>query len=352
MSTTTRSTNSEVRSQYSDITVPGLWDRNSPELQPCHYGYDPDDDHVDNGGESMLTYTSTDESELEEEEEEPPIEVVRKRREYHPAKVVPTSPPSFGSLFPSTRRLNIQHDDSSDGNMNLRIDTLVPKRGFDDVQVILYHLRMHDLYHRKFSLRRYCRSSGREVCHSKRVEDAPKKEGPYGHKPNHHFSLTLRGIRTRGESDESNHHVGTEELRRYVSAPHRLATDPQDSRDSSPVSMSTGRPQVTDTIKLEFSNYAHVDITRRGRDSSVHYDFEYWGTRYQWKKTVHRKSGQEEVAYTLFSLKRSSYVARIDFTPLTPEELAEENRKGSWVMPCSIRITNPLVYENAQDVAE
>ncbi|KAI5306963.1 hypothetical protein KEM56_006037, partial [Ascosphaera pollenicola] len=134
MSTNTGSTNSVLRSQRSDSTVPGFCAINSPEFQPCHYGYDYDDDHVDSAGESMLTYTSTDESEFEDEDEdeEPPVEVASTRREPRPAKAVPTSPPSFGSLFPSTRRLNIQHDDSSDGNMNLRVDTVVPKRGRED----------------------------------------------------------------------------------------------------------------------------------------------------------------------------------------------------------------------------
>ncbi|KAI5300399.1 hypothetical protein KEM56_002489 [Ascosphaera pollenicola] len=113
-----------------------------------------------------------------------------------------------------------------------------------------------------------------------------------------------------------------------------------------------GRPQMTDTIKLEFSNYARVEITRRGRGSSVHYDFDYWGTKYQWKKTVRRKSGQEDVSYCLYASKRSSYIASIDFAPLTPAEYAAEERKGGWVMPCSIRINDRHVFENADDVAD
>ncbi|KAI5285197.1 hypothetical protein KEM54_000758 [Ascosphaera aggregata] len=344
MSTITGSTNSEIKSRQSVIPEPSFWDQTSPELPPCHYGYDYDDDHVDLAGNSMVTYASTDESELEDEDEEPPIEVARKRRENHPAKTVPTTPPTFGSLFPSTRRLMIQHDDSSDGNMNLRIDTFIPKNGRDDFRVILFHLRMHDLYRRKFSLRRYCRNSGREVCHSERIEGAPGKEGPYDHKGNHHLNLAFRGAHAKQQNNE---------LRRYASAPQRLNNKHTDSGDSSPDSVPMGRRrQMTDAIKLEFSNYAHVTITRRGRDSSVHYDFEYWGVKYQWKKmTLRRKTGQD-AAYCLYPVRRSTSIARINFSVLTPEEIDEEEKKGGWVLPCSIRINDPMTYAKGGDIAD
>jgi hypothetical protein len=80
--------------------------------------------------------------------------------------VVPATPSDFSELFPSRRRLTIRHDDSTlDGNMNLRIDTEVHASG-RRCDMTLFHLRMHDLKERQFSLRRYCRDSGREVCHS------------------------------------------------------------------------------------------------------------------------------------------------------------------------------------------
>lgn len=80
----------------------------------------------------------------------------------------PSSPQEFARLFPSLNRLSIRHDEyTSDGNMNLRIDAVITGRRRTAIQ--LFHLRMYDLAKREFSLRRYCRDSGREICNSKRL---------------------------------------------------------------------------------------------------------------------------------------------------------------------------------------
>jgi hypothetical protein len=84
----------------------------------------------------------------------------------------PSSPQEFAKLFPSLNRLSIRHDEfTPDGNMSLRIDTVVTGRRRTAIQ--LFHLRMYDLAKREFSLRRYCRDSGREVCNSKRLYAGP-----------------------------------------------------------------------------------------------------------------------------------------------------------------------------------
>src|SRR5438045_7130949 len=78
--------------------------------------------------------------------------------------------------FPSSRRLLIQHDDSTlDGNMNLRIET---EHNGGKPPHQLFHLRMHDLKSRQFSFRRHCRESGREVCHCNRKLALPLVERP------------------------------------------------------------------------------------------------------------------------------------------------------------------------------
>ncbi|MBE3043592.1 hypothetical protein IMZ48_13680, partial [Candidatus Bathyarchaeota archaeon] len=104
----------------------------------------------------------------------PPLPVYRK------AILGPVVQPSnfrvFPELFPSMDRMLIRHDElTSDGNMNLRVDTQLPHRPQRMVQ--LFHLRMYDLDARVFSLRRYGRDSGREVCRSKREYSASPSEG-------------------------------------------------------------------------------------------------------------------------------------------------------------------------------
>jgi hypothetical protein len=82
---------------------------------------------------------------------------------------LPSNPRNFNQYFPSRDRLLIRHDDATlDGNMNLRIDSHYALPSGRTMPLTLFHMRMHDLKSRDFSLRRYCRESGREVCHSSR----------------------------------------------------------------------------------------------------------------------------------------------------------------------------------------
>ncbi|KLU82575.1 hypothetical protein MAPG_01647, partial [Magnaporthiopsis poae ATCC 64411] len=135
--------------------------------------------------DSVDTYASTSPSQanLADEEDDgdsqrsnsrdeiPPLPIYR--HEVVEPNVRPTTPNEFARLFPSLNRLSIRHDEfTSDGNMNLRVDTPVRssrRRGAAQ----LFHLRMYDLARREFSLRRYCRDSGREVCNSKRKYASP-----------------------------------------------------------------------------------------------------------------------------------------------------------------------------------
>ena len=88
-------------------------------------------------------------------------------------KLRASTPRNFGDFFPSQKRLLINHDDSIyDSGMNLKIEVVA--QGATSVKEIiqLFHLRTHDLENREFSLRWYCRNSGREVYHyvRKRIE--------------------------------------------------------------------------------------------------------------------------------------------------------------------------------------
>ena len=99
--------------------------------------------------------------------------------------VRPSTPQDFAKLFPSRERLSIRHDDfTPDGNMNLRVDTVVPGRRRQTMQ--LFHLRMYDLGKRDFSLRRYCRGAEgqgrRRRLHARRADEGdcrlPDREDP------------------------------------------------------------------------------------------------------------------------------------------------------------------------------
>ncbi|KAG5302070.1 hypothetical protein I7I48_02279 [Histoplasma ohiense] len=309
------------------------------------------EDGVD-GRESTETYASTILSEVEEDtNNQPPIELVADRYEDFPSNPIPSSPPTFGELFPSVRRLLIRHDDTTiDGNMNLRIDTTAVQPGGRQCTIILFHLRMHDLRNRKFSLRRYCRDSGREVCHSVRKFHYPSAEmlGAL-QRP-----LTSAFSTLRSKSDST--HLTTNGLWRQNSGYNEQGTEcPENGnrRRCSTESLSRSRgPEPTNIIQLEFSNYAHVDVKRRGTTGSKHYDFEYWSTRYQWKKTTRKDGDSKEISFDLYPAAKSKPVAHILTEPLTPLEALEERSKGGWVPPCSLWISDSSLYESMKDVAD
>lgn len=202
--------------------------------------------------------------------------------------VVPASPQDFARLFPSRDRLSIRHDDlTPDGNLNLRVDTVAPGRRRQSVQ--LFHLRMYDLVKREFSLRRYCRDSGREVCSTER---------------------------------------------KFVK----------------PASQSPSRPQATNVIKLEFSNYARVDISRHGGKNSKRYEFEWWGHRYQWKRIADKTLGS--VSFHLVRSGSNVPVAHIVPETRSPTQVFADEEAGGWVPPCHMWISDQAVVDAATDVAD
>jgi len=280
---------------------------------------------------SVSTYASTTRS-LAEPPQKPRYEV-DERLEPFPTDTLATTPSSFAKLFPSSRRLLIRHDDAtSDGNMNLRIDTVVPRRGGYQQDVTLFHLRMYDLFSRKVSLRRYCRDSGREVFHSAR------REVPTTH--------DQRPIRRRSWSSvlaslrPSSSHAAAEPALQSQTSTH------EDKRESEE------DKKLADSILLEFSNYAHVELKRRGPGAAKRYEYEYWSTKYQWRREFRKEGDLREVSYFLVNMRTSRIIAHMVPEILTPLEAVEEESKGGWVPPCSLWINDPSVYERMPDVAE
>lgn len=308
--------------------------------------YDEDDPR-----DSVSTYASTTASAAEIPPKKQRYEVVDRLLETFPTDALPSSPASFAALFPSSRRLLIRHDDATiDGNMNLRVDTVAPCRDGYQQNVILFHLRMYELFSRKFSFRRYYRDSGREVCHSARK--AVSKTHDRRPVFRRSWSSMLASFRP-GSSGQTISPAG--EFKRWDSGFGTSTHD--DSISTTDDAVDTGPrgekvPALEDTILMEFSNYAHVELKRRGPALSKRYEYEYWSTKYQWRKESCKEGDLRKVSYYLVNGRTSRTIAHIVSDILTPMEAVEEESKGGWVPPSSLWISDSSVYERMPDVAE
>ncbi|TPX12029.1 uncharacterized protein E0L32_007332 [Thyridium curvatum] len=271
--------------------------------------------------------------------------------------VRPSNPQDFAKLFPSMNRLSIRHDEfTPDGNMNLRVDTAVPRRRHT---VQLFHLRMYDLAKREFSLRRYCRESGREVCNSKRKYVEPASES----RPNLQRSMssaikTLGGkpgfkrTNSGGSVFSNNSPTGT----KRPTTSHSSSSDGFDDFSSEHHSIASAnerksRPMPTNTIKLEFSNYARVDVTRRGGKNAKRYEFEWWGHRYSWKRVIEKHTGIVSF-HLLRDGKEGASIAHIVPETRSPNQIRTDDEAGGWVPPCHMWFTDEAVLNARTDVAD
>ncbi|KAA8650082.1 uncharacterized protein ATNIH1004_002763 [Aspergillus tanneri] len=336
------STNSDT-SDRSKSTVPTIYSD-----RPTSKRRDTVEIYVKDPRDSISTYASTVPS-AEDLPEKPFYEVVDRTLEIFPTDVIPSNPSTFADLFPSPRRLLIRHDDATlDGNMNLRIDTMVPGRGRCQQEVTLFHLRMYDLFSRKFSFRRYCRDSGREVCHSER-----RPRSPVSHKRpvfRRSWNSVLSSLKPGSSGNSS---LPNSEHKRQGSE-YRLAGDEGYLGDKD-LDAQGGSDQTTSLASstlLEFSNYAHVEVKRRDAGISKKYEYEYWSTKYQWRREYRKEGELREVTYHLVNTRTSKQIAHIIPEILTPMEAIEESSKGGWVPPSSMWISDASVYERMSDIAD
>ncbi|EKG17385.1 hypothetical protein MPH_05453 [Macrophomina phaseolina MS6] len=335
------------RSQRPALPKPDTWHAPTERRNNEQYYHDEPAEYCETRS-SVDTYASTSDEELEEEEEEddyPPYEVPEYRHEVLPTDAVPATPRDFAELFPSSSRLSISHDDATlDGNMNLRIDTQVETRRGKQL-VTLFHLRMHDLKSRDFSLRRYCRDSGREVCHSIRKYQKPPSERPALQRS---FSSAIATFRHKPERKSS----ATSSLKRQDSGYGSIVAGDDESRPKSAGQLKRAQLIPTNTMKMEFSNYAHVDIKRRGTKSSKRYEFEYWGVSYTWKRVAKRDGNFDEISYHLTRSDSPLPLAHIVPVPLTNAQAREEAAKGGWIPPCSMWISDQSIIDGSADTAD
>ncbi|KAK8128253.1 hypothetical protein PG984_009361 [Apiospora sp. TS-2023a] len=278
------------------------------------------------------------------------------RHEIVDTNVRPSTPEDFAALFPSMNRLSIRHDDfTSDGNMNLRVDTVV-SGGRRRKTIQLFHLRMHDLNKREFSLRRYCRDSGREVCNSKRRFTEPADQSRPSLQrsmstamkslPRPHLART--GTAGSGSSSSTKSRPNTGYSTAYSTAD---ADDDFQTSFSQAGKRHKSHGVATNAIKLEFSNYARVDIARCGYTGSKRYEFEWWGHKYAWKRVTDKLTGV--VSFHLFrDGQNKAPVAHIVPETRSPNQVAADEEAGGWIPPCHMWLSDKDLVNAMTDVAD
>lgn len=350
-STSSRSSNS-CTSDHSRSTAPTaysgrpLYKYQAVSPTYCdHYGVEPSDLQND-ARSSVDTYASTAASAEDltfQPQYELPAEI-----EVYASDSTPTIPEEFAELFEAHRRIMIEHDDStSDGNMNLRLDTEITISGGRRRKMTLFHLRMRDLKDRQFSLRRYCRESGREVCKSERKFSTTSASVETRNLAKRHtlqqsissVVSSLIGGKSRGMAIERRQESAS---RNSGGLDNFLTSNSAKTKSTTPG--SSWVPAPMSTIRLEFSNYAQVEIHPSGSKASKRYDFEYWGCQYHWRRAVCDDGDFRAISYHLIRSQSNKPIAHITPDPLTRSQAMEEESRGGWIPPCSLFITDPDAF--------
>lgn len=298
---------------------------------------DHDEEDVDPRA-SVNTYAST----IASEKEPPKASSLypRMRHICYQPDAIPCTPAEFGELFPSAKRLLIQHDDTTpDGNLNLRVDTeLTVSRG-SKIKLTLFHFRMYDLTERQFSLRRYQRDSGREVCSSKRKYlkpiTSPSPSSKRSSLTTAFSKLSLKSLAGRPRS--------------------KTSQDLEEDDSGEDIDLLAAQADVeatipTDTMRIEFSNYAQVELQRGRRREARLYDFEYWGERYCWRRSMYHDESESVVSFEMINLATGGCVAHITADKISEKRNRQEATQGSWVPPTSMRILENQVSNDLGDV--
>ncbi|PNY28919.1 Uncharacterized protein TCAP_01160, partial [Tolypocladium capitatum] len=103
----------------------------------------------------------------------------------------------------------------------------------------------------------------------------------------------------------------------------------------------------TDTIQLDFGNYARVDVRRR---HGKRYEFDWWGRSYAWRRAVDETLGT--VSFHLVRDGKAEPVAHVVPEARGPSQVEAEERAGGWIPPCYMWISDPSVVEAVTDVAD
>jgi hypothetical protein len=254
---------------------------------------------------------------------------------------------------------------------------------------------MYDQRDRDFSVRRYGRDCGREVAHVKRkVAKTPPPSPPLSmsiaRRPALQRSVSRAFNTIRGKPGNSDGGSNIKPVQRTDSG-YKSASDPDDNDDDDDDDDDSNLDQLHDqghdneaegdarkarrssrgsssgssfrrrskskaasnACTLEFSNYAHVDLQRRGGRASKKYEFSYWGKSYAWRRSL--AADGEHVTFRLVNKATGNEVALIRPDSLTAEAAALDDAIGGVVPPCSMYIhdspADPVNSSNC-DVAD
>lgn len=269
-----------------------------------------------------------------------------------------STPESFSRWFPSSETLFVRHDDElTSGNTCLNVLTATDQ-GFGPL-LQLFYLRMYDLKKREFSLRRYSRESGLEVCRTSRIYKKTTSARPHIRRSINSSINSIRNF-SRGSSRSSQTSGQSSQSETEYS---NYSSESAVNEDGSEAHVRTSSQQpVVDTlserssnhISLEFSNYASTLLSRKAFGARKSYDFEYWGTAYQWKRLKKSQSSGRNRSYNLYRGHSDLVVAHITLQDLTWSQKDEEEEMGGWVPPIWMRITDPsILSENhSTDIPE
>ncbi|KAI0025551.1 hypothetical protein F4780DRAFT_339772 [Xylariomycetidae sp. FL0641] len=299
---------------------------------------------------SSAEYEDREMTDSVEDSDIPPLPIYQ--HEIEDMDVRPSTPEAFAQLFPSMDRLTIRHDDlTPDGNMNLRVDTIVSGRRKRTIQ--LFHLRMYDLSKREFSFRRYCRDSGREICNSKRKYTEP----PSSSRPHLQRSVTsaVKSLTGRpGLSRTSTNGSILASKSRPETGYSSAEADDEVTDEISQFSFEKkpkARPLPTNVLKLEFSNYARVDLERCGSRTTKRYEFDWWGSKYAWRRNVDRLT--DTISFHLLKDgNKNTPIAHIVPETRSPNQKAIDEEAGGWIPPCHMWISDPKLCHEDNGIAD
>ena len=111
-------------------------------------------------------------------------------------------------------------------------------------------------------------------------------------------------------------------------------------------------PVPTNAVKIEFANYAQAEVQKKGSKGGRRYEFEHWGTTYQWRRVIRKNDLGQEVSFHLFRANGGQALAHIVPESLTPMEQYDERSKGGWVPPCSMWISDENICRMQGDISE
>lgn len=276
-----------------------------------------------------------------------------------------SNPSNFGDYFPSERQLLVRLDDvyTGDGYLNLRVDTEIIEAG-RPIHLKLFHVKICDLESREFSIRRYEGSSGREVCHTTRGRKdwrSPRDLLPgytNDHKqPSFHrvledsraYSSAHRRRASSVASASSSRASSLRSVPEESDIQDQISTHEEDSDEF--VAKLRGETLSTEKIKLEFGDYARVNMSRKKRNIS-RYNFEYWGDHYRWRRKVSFKNGIGQVHFHLRRKGNRKTIAHIVQMRGPQYQGKDAEWAGHWIPPCLMQIADETVINNLSDIAD